>query len=91
VAAIIARYYRRSVPQVLRRIGRISKTEFDAVMADAQDRLTTTALKEMRAELEPLIETMPNPKLQPYKRPVEAEREPVRRVPRVKAKKRLKV
>lgn len=91
VAKLIATAYHRPVSQVLRRIGRISKTEFDAVLKDAEQRLTTTALQELKAELDPLMETMPNPKLQTYKRPVEAAGQPARRIKRPQVKRRLKV
>ena len=91
VAKLLAQAYHRPVSQVLRRIGRISKTEFDSVMKDAEQRVTATALAELKAALEPLIETMPNPKLQAYKRPVEAEGQPAKRVKRPQVKRRLKI
>lgn len=91
VAKLIAQVYRRPTSQVLRRIGRISKTEYDAVMKDAEQRVTATALKELKEALAPLIETMPNPKLQAYKRPVEAQGQTVKRVKRPQVKRRLKV
>ncbi|MFA7329818.1 MAG: PD-(D/E)XK nuclease family protein [Candidatus Delongbacteria bacterium] len=91
VAKLLAQVYRRPVSQVLRRIGRISKTEFDAVMKDAEQRLTATALKELKDELAPLIETMPNPKLQAYKRPVEEKGQLAKRIKRPQVKRRLKI
>lgn len=91
VAKLLAQVYRRPTSQVLRRIGRISKTEFDTVMKDAEQRLTATALKELKDELAPLIETMPNPKLQAYKRPVEEKGQPAKRIKRPQVKRRLKV
>jgi putative RecB family exonuclease len=91
VASLLARAYNRSLAAVLRRIGRISKTEFDAVMKDAQSRLTTTAWQELQQELAPLIETMPNPKLQAYKRLVEEPTIPARKAPRPKAARRIRV
>ena len=90
VARLLARAYRRSTGQVLRRIGRISKTEFDAVLRDAQGRLTAEAWRELRAALDPLIETQPSPKLQAYKRLVEEEGA-ARRVPRRRQARRLRV
>ncbi|MDP2360606.1 MAG: PD-(D/E)XK nuclease family protein [bacterium] len=91
VASLLAHAYNRTVAQVLRRIGRISKTEFDSVMKDAQGRLTATAWKELQEAITPLIETMPNPKLQAYKRPVEEPELKPRRAPRPKVKRRIKV
>jgi putative RecB family exonuclease len=91
VATLLARAYHRTIPEVLRRIGRISKTEFDLVMKDAQGRLTTTAWKELQEEVAPLIETMPNPKLQAYKRLVEEPELQARRTPKPKVKRRIRV
>ncbi|MDP2361971.1 MAG: PD-(D/E)XK nuclease family protein [bacterium] len=91
VVSLLAQAYRRTIPEVMRRIGRISKTEFDLVMKDAQGRLTVTAFKELQAEIAPLIETMPNPKLQAYKQPVEDTELKPTRVKRPKAKRRIRV
>jgi RecB family exonuclease len=91
IVSLLARAYHRTNGEVLRRIGRLSKTEFDLVMKDAQGRLTTTAWKELQDEIAPLIETMPNPKLQAYKRLVEEPGLTARKVPRPKAKRRIRV
>lgn len=90
VASLFAKAYNRTVPEVIRQITRVSKTEFDVLMKAIEGRLPLAAQKELREAMDQLIVTKPNPKLQPYKKST-ASGKAAQKIPRQAARRKMRV
>jgi len=90
VADVFRKAYGQTIPKVVRRLMKVSKTEFDVLVKALDGKLPLLERKAVKEELAKLIETHPNPKLQAYKNPTSEDKKPVKN-PRPKPKRRLRV